>query len=450
MTARYISRRYFRNACDYVVDFLDHEPNDHLKALPLRKLSKLRRGSVIYLSPKADQDLFFAALFPKIDTPVFLVTGGTGHPNPGKHGIHLEAKTSAGEPKIAAWFCENKDRDDSRIVPIPIGVRQIFEDVIPEFQELAAAISEKKKLVCANFDPATALERKELVEYLDSVDFVDRLPYTPFATYPIYQSLLEYKFAFSPPGKGIDTYRCFEYLYMNIIPILKRNAISPLFEDLPVVLVDRWDEVTEEFLHRQYDEIRERFGLTDGSSGVEFIRNTRLLTAPYQLERMNEVIRNCGFERPPLVLDAAWLDSREREQYKRVFEGWYQYDPWRDPLLSPSLSLSRSRSIEVLSAIVYTLRHVLYIGQRTWVEWIPFRGVLERLYEFIYVQPLPNGTSFSLGGYRVLKLFSRIVLHKHSSLRDALASLPAFVRAVAREDNTELAPDWIINSGSDQ
>ena len=442
MTPRYISRRYFRDACDYVLDFLDHEPNDYRKALPIRELRRLRRGSVIYLSPKADQELFFAAIFPKIDTPVFLVTGGTGHPNPGKHGVHLEAKTSAGEPKIAAWFCENKDRDDPRIVPIPIGVRQIFEDVIPKLQEQAAAIAEKKKLVCANFDPATAEERVELLEHLETVDFVDWLPYTPGATYPIYQSLLEYKFAFAPAGKGIDTYRCYEYLYLNIIPILKRSPISSLFDHLPVVLVDRWEEVTEDFLHRQYAKIQKRFGLTDGRSGVEFIRGATALTAPHHIERMNAAIRERGFPRPPLALDLEWLDSEERRQYKRVFDGWYHYDPRRDPTLPPRPAAARS-------AFVYLIRHVLYLGQRVWVEWIPFRSVLERLYEFIYVKPLRNGTSFSLGGYRVLKLFSRIVLQKHASWRSALASLPAFARAVSREDNTELAPDWIVESTSD-
>ncbi len=62
MTPRYISRRYFRDASDYVLDFLDHEPNDHRKALPIRELPRLERGSVIYLSPKADQELFFATL----------------------------------------------------------------------------------------------------------------------------------------------------------------------------------------------------------------------------------------------------------------------------------------------------------------------------------------------------------------------------------------------------
>jgi len=439
MTTRYISRRYFRDACDYILDFLDHEPNDHRKALPVRKLRKLRRGSVIYLSPKADSELFFAAIFPQIDTPVFLVTGGTGHPNPGKHGIHLEAKTSAGEPKIAAWFCENKDRDDPRIVPIPIGVRQIFEDVIPEFQEQAAAISEKKKLVCANFDPATAEERVRLVEYLDTVDFVDRLPYTPHATVPIYRSLLEYKFAFSPPGKGVDTYRCFEYLYLNIIPILKRNEISSLFDDLPVVLVDRWEEVTEDFLEGQYAAIQQRFGLSDGRSGIEFARSAAALTLEHHLERMNKVIRACGFERPPLAPNMEWLESEERRQYKRVFDGWYQYDPRRDSTVTPRPAPGRS-------AFIYLLRHILYLGQSAWVEWIPLRPVLERLYEFIYVQPLSNGTSFSLGGYRVLKLLSRIVLQKHDSVGSALASLPRFVRAVRREDNTDLAPDWIVDS----
>jgi len=435
----YLSRRYFRDLCDFVLDALDPEPTDPSKAIDLERIDDLPRHSLIYLSPKADTELFFRVVFPRIDTPVVLVTGGTGHPNPGRFTRHLDDRTSQGEAKIALWFCENKDREHTRIEPIPIGVREIFEEVIPELQEQAADLGPKTKLVCANFDPATASERVELGDHLATLPFVESIPYTPRATSAICRAVLPYKFAFAPPGKGIDTYRCFEILYSNVIPIVRRSPISPLFDDLPVLVIDDWKQITEAFLEEQYAVIAARFGGLEGRAGVDAVRAAPSLHMPFHVDRINRILSDRGIERPPVALDFGWLDSPERARFRRVFNGWYRYHPGRDPEV---MYHPRER----MSARLYTIKKLLYIAQPFWARRLPSRALLEWLYRFLYVEALPNGTSFSAGAYRVLQLVNHIVICRHESLRAALASPSELARAVEREDNGSLAPDWTIES----
>ena len=65
------------------------------------------------------------------------------------------------------------------------------------------------------------------------------------------------KFAFtlSPFGNGLDCHRTWEALLLGTIPIVMRSSLDPLFEDLPVVIVDQWSEVTAQRLANELDRI---------------------------------------------------------------------------------------------------------------------------------------------------------------------------------------------------
>jgi hypothetical protein len=41
-------------------------------------------------------------------------------------------------------------------------------------------------------------------------------------------------------------------MLLGAIPIIKHSTIDSLFEGLPVVLINSWDDVTEEFLQKTY------------------------------------------------------------------------------------------------------------------------------------------------------------------------------------------------------
>ena len=75
----------------------------------------------------------------------------------------------------------------------------------------------------------------------------------PFKNYM--QTMKTYKFALAPPGRGIDTHRCWEALMVGTIPIVLSSPINELYQGLPVVIIEDWNVVTEEFLHKKYDEI---------------------------------------------------------------------------------------------------------------------------------------------------------------------------------------------------
>lgn len=71
------------------------------------------------------------------------------------------------------------------------------------------------------------------------------------------QQLQEHKFCISPQGNGYDTYRFWESLYLGVIPIVKRRPLVEHFIDLPILIVDSWDEaLSKKFLDDSYERIR--------------------------------------------------------------------------------------------------------------------------------------------------------------------------------------------------
>ena len=72
--------------------------------------------------------------------------------------------------------------------------------------------------------------------------------------------------------------------------------------------VDEWEEVTEDFLNRKYEEIRKRFGIADGPTGIDFIRAAPPLSMSYHVDRINRVIAEAGALREPVALDLAYLE----------------------------------------------------------------------------------------------------------------------------------------------
>jgi len=87
-------------------------------------------------------------------------------------------------------------------------------------------------------------------------DALDQLKPKPYVTFEskqiprneVWRNLKNYAFEVSPRGNGIDCHRTYEGIFFNTIPIIKTTSIDSLFEDLPVVIVNDWDEVTEENL----------------------------------------------------------------------------------------------------------------------------------------------------------------------------------------------------------
>jgi len=68
-------------------------------------------------------------------------------------------------------------------------------------------------------------------------------------------NVYNHKFIICPEGHGIDTHRKWEALYLNSIPIEIKSINNSFYEDLPILLIDSWDQLNEEFLNAEYERI---------------------------------------------------------------------------------------------------------------------------------------------------------------------------------------------------
>ena len=68
------------------------------------------------------------------------------------------------------------------------------------------------------------------------------------------------KFAFvvSPFGNGYDCHRTWEALVLGCIPIVKTSGIDNLYEDLPVLIIQDWSDITEKLLMSTLEDFKKK------------------------------------------------------------------------------------------------------------------------------------------------------------------------------------------------
>ena len=59
-----------------------------------------------------------------------------------------------------------------------------------------------------------------------------------------WKNMLDYAFVLSPFGNGMDCHRTWEALLCGCIPIVRSSVFNELFEGLPVLIVDKWEDVS--------------------------------------------------------------------------------------------------------------------------------------------------------------------------------------------------------------
>ena len=60
----------------------------------------------------------------------------------------------------------------------------------------------------------------------------------------------KYSFVISPFGHGMDCIRTMEALCLGCIVIMKKSCLDCIYEDLPILLIDNWTDITEELLNK--------------------------------------------------------------------------------------------------------------------------------------------------------------------------------------------------------
>jgi hypothetical protein len=241
-SAPYLSGDTFRAYADFIID----ETN-----LPFSP-EEVTPGSTIFL--KVDyMDRFFKEIHPRIPSRYILITHN------GDHGIPGACAAMLDDDKLIGWFGQNTEGYiHPKLHPIPIGIAnkywghgntEVFDSVRSQLPGFA-----KKHLAYMNFNLGTYFHERSRVYNL----FVNQ----PFCFASSHKGLDSYlaetassKFVLSPRGNGLDCHRTWEVLYMGAIPIVRSSTADAMYEGLPVVIIQDWHEITQEFLEKKYEEM---------------------------------------------------------------------------------------------------------------------------------------------------------------------------------------------------
>jgi hypothetical protein len=160
------------------------------------------------------------------------------------------SKKSLGLPLGITNYC-----NDSSVHCI-LGDLKIMEEVHTEFSNT----ENRDNLVLLNINKSTYPEREKVYDKFSKEKYVTTLDPTISIVgrknYLI--DITKHDFVLCPRGNGIDTHRLWETLYMERIPIVIYTDIHPSFIGLPILFINSWDEINENFLKEKLIEIKSK------------------------------------------------------------------------------------------------------------------------------------------------------------------------------------------------
>lgn len=248
----YFTGMTFLNFCDFVLD-------EKTSFNP----QQVKNGSTIFVKTDYLGD-FCNNYVPYIMVKFVLITHNSDLSIPGKY------KNLLNNSNLIAWFGENVVVQHPKLVGIPIGM--VYENMFGtwvkgkarDLDDILKMIEQgkitKNKLLYMNFSTGQGRGRERRYvqslfknkSYCYSTCAYGEIPHISYKQY--LQDVAESKFVLSPRGSGWDCYRTWEALILGSYPIVRRSPIDALYKDLPVLIVDRWDSITPEFLEQKYQE----------------------------------------------------------------------------------------------------------------------------------------------------------------------------------------------------
>jgi hypothetical protein len=192
-----------------------------------------------------DLELFFNTTWPKITNPIKIISHNTDYPVDSKFTQYLE------DSKLIHWYAQNAVLDHPKLTPLPIGIanRQWPHGNLENILSVINEHNKKENLVYKNFDINTNQNARNKINQITHGNkiFMDsNQPHTEYL-----RRVSKSVFVISPPGNGVDCHRIWESLYMGAVPIVEANTAFRNFTDLPILFIDKWEDVTLDFCKSQ-------------------------------------------------------------------------------------------------------------------------------------------------------------------------------------------------------
>ncbi len=244
-------------------------------------LDNLKDYDVIHICSWLSITLFIKNFAPKIDKKVIIVTNDSDFDSPifekpvgkGDEIAKDEILNFINSEFCVHWFTQNCTLKHPKVTPIPIGMDyHTFSSREPYFiQELVL------NNVKSNSTPFHKRQAKCYGNYHftmdgkyysnDRFDCYKSVPKKicfyedkPVPRNETWENQSRYAFVLSPAGGGLDCHRTWEALILGCIPIVKRFNVphEEVYDDLPVLIVEKWSDVTQDLLLKTMKEFKNK------------------------------------------------------------------------------------------------------------------------------------------------------------------------------------------------
>ncbi len=228
----------------------------------------------IYICTSAVRRLY--SILNEIENPFILVSGDGDLTVVCDILSENEFNDFINNPKLIHWYAQNCIVNHPKLTRLPIGLdyhtiadnpghcwgrHQSPIDQEKELFEIKrnSNIFYERTLLCySNFHFFTTT--KFGYDRIDAINRIDRnlVFYEPqkIERRPSWENQSKYAFVISPHGNGLDCHRTWEALALGCIPIVKKSDLDPLYEGLPVLIVDDWSQISSELLNHTIENFK--------------------------------------------------------------------------------------------------------------------------------------------------------------------------------------------------
>ena len=269
----YISPRGVLKSCDiYSKELYDTNFSGY------HNMQNIKDGNTIYV--RSDNLKAFVEYFNKINNRIILIVGDSDYIFPKDLWDTNDSFIKFIEnPNIIHIFAINVNTTHPKLTQYPIGLNYSIlmekgtewgskmsgeeQDLqLEEIHKKSLPFSERIIKCYSNFHFNMQLNR---VYTQDRRDAKEQIPaeciyYEPkqMLRKDTYINQTKYAFVVCPHGNGLDCYRQWEALVLGCIPVVKTSSIDVLYDNLPVLIVKDWRDITMELLNSTIDKFKGR------------------------------------------------------------------------------------------------------------------------------------------------------------------------------------------------
>ena len=157
--------------------------------------------------------------------------------------------------QVSEWYSTNSRHPG--VCGLPLGLANSYCHITLKASSIAGTLANppaRRGWLYVNFRTQTnPAVREPTINYFSALgsDWVT-LRHADVPLDQMVQEVAAHRFALCPPGNGIDTHRMWEALYLKTIPIVLRDPALEGFRDLPILFVEKFSDLSREFLEQEY------------------------------------------------------------------------------------------------------------------------------------------------------------------------------------------------------